>query len=359
MKNYFLLILCLPFISFSQGPEISIPENLVEPNPYGELLKVIDNYVELNNVSSLTKINKTSNNKIIDTVSKQFFNKNGSIIKMINYEKNEPKDSTVWQYDSNNVIQKWLSYQNNTQINSIYKYNNNGQIQTFEKANIKSGESISKNVDRTIQTFNYEHNLLIEQITEVYKNNNIAYKNAQNYKYENKKPIIQITSFKSYTYNYFNNGKLREIKEFNGSEIDENKLYKVDIFNYNQHGKLSIDSMSYGKDLQENKYQIAKYKYKEFNINLLESINATYDGHYRNATFIYNEQEKLLEILIETDLRSTSKLKTWMHPKADYSGYPIKYKEQFEYDEYGNIKSNKKFANEKLILEIEYIMKYK
>jgi hypothetical protein len=90
----------------------------------------------------------------------------------------------------------------------------------------------------------------------------------------------------------------------------------------------------------------------------LQTMHSKYKNFYRNVDFSYSNG-KLQEVNLTTNGNSAFLAFIISYRIADYYSFPLKYKEQFLYDEQGNRIAKKVLVNDELFSEVNYLFSYK
>jgi hypothetical protein len=350
MKKLLLLFCILPAAALAQKFSVDRPDDVLKQDPYTSIY-FADN-IDYKPVESIITISKNRyNNFRPDTLNAEYYNKNGFKTKSVRYYNNKLSTTTIFNYDTNGNLLSWHSFEKHSSTLAVYKYNKKKQLQETHKYTITPKNNKADTTKASRMLFKYDGDKLV-QIT----NNSLGMDVIEKFSYEQNKLVAKTGGFVSRKFLYGNDSKPRGIIEYMGGSIDTTKFMGIEKFVYSQAGKLITDSVLTTSNIKTNTYQVIDYAYYEN--GMLRTINSNYKNFYRNVLFFY-KNDKLDEIFLETNGNSAF-LKFMIHPKIDeYYTFPLKYSEQFVYDDKGNRISKKVFVNNELFSEVEYVVTYR
>lgn len=351
MKVIFIfLFISLSLISYAQKSVVDMPEDLVEPNPYQETyFNDITNYNKQNVKELIIIIKYSYNNFKSDTLNKNYYNKNGDLVKQIRYSGNIPTSTIIDKYYADNNLKSWQIFNKNSSTLTVYKYYNNGQIENISQFSIRMRGGKNDTSEISSLTYKYADNHLVE----------INFSNTYNeiYKYDGDVLLFKIGKYISKEFIYDNNGNLAKQNDYIGTDIVPTKLTGIKIYNYDNLNRLIKDSILTSANFKSNNYQITDYGYNDQ--GQLKTMNVSYDTSYRNIEFEYINNQ-IQKVNLTTNQPNGSYLRFWINSRIpEYYSFPINYNETFEYDQFGNRISKKTFVNGELFSDIEYKIIYR
>jgi hypothetical protein len=350
MKKFLLIICISPIVALSQKFSVDRPDEILKQNPYASIYFVDSNNYKL--IESILTIAKDKpNNFKPDTMNVDYYNSSGLKIKNIRYSNNKISTTAEYKYDDNGNLLSWHSFSKKSSTHALYKYNKRGQLLNTHKYTLDSRKDKIDTIEVSRMLFKYDADKLI-QIT----NNSLGMDVIEKFSYQQNKLINKTGGFVSKQILYANGKNPASIIEYMGAIIDSTKIMGLEKFTYTSDGKLITDSSLTSSNLKSKIYQVNQYAYYENGI--LRNIFSSYKNLFRNVLFIFNNG-KLKEVHLETNGNSAF-LKFLIPYKIDeYYTYPIKYLEQFTYDNHGNRIAKKIFVNNELFSEVNYLITYR
>lgn len=253
--KFLLIIFCFGYVHLVLGQEIT----------KADIIKF--------KIKSVATIDDEGKTKFIE-----FYNDKGDFIKQASFDDSDKLkvDRELIYNDSAQLVEE-RTYSTNGDINSKTNYYYDNKNQLIKKESISNGEvdavwnydydgkgnkilekQTSAIMGNYVTTFKYDINNLV--IQEDKTNNTIGKEERVNYKYSDKKQLLEKKT-KSYyfntvitlTYVYDEEGKLKELKEKSSDGVTSATTYE-----YNDKGLLISDTWedSLSKTLQKTSYQI-------------------------------------------------------------------------------------------------------
>lgn len=351
MKHIIIFLLFLPFIADAQISTVERPDMVTEPKPYESTY--FKNSYDYSKIKSLSTIVKNKNGiPLNDTLHIDFYNEDGLKVKQIKYETNQPKSTTSYSYNDNNLLSNWNLKEKNYSTQTHYTYDSNDQIVNTIQFRVRYSGEKTDTTWLSNKTFTYT-NKLLDRIS----SDNHGFTLIDHYAYDNGKLKEKTGGYTCKNLQYGKNDLPSEIREYAGGIIKEENLNGLKYFHYNELNQLVTDSILTGNNIPDQKYQVTNYTYSKN--GSLKSMSSTYDGDYRNVEFEY-ENGNITTVSLTTSVMNSAYLRFWIYSSlGEYYNSPVAYREHFVYDKYGNRKEKKTYINNEVQSEIEYKIFYR
>ncbi|MEL6866156.1 MAG: hypothetical protein AAFP19_17135 [Bacteroidota bacterium] len=345
LKYLLILLLLSPLFCLAQKTTVDRPDELIEPKPYQEAyFRDANDYSMMKSLTTLSKAKYQDFKR--DTLSKQYFDERGRLIKKIRYRNNSPNKTTIYQYTPKGDLQSWQIFEERFSTLTQYTYTPNHNIEQTQQWRINNKPAQNDSTLITTKSFTYDQDQLIQIIHNQ--------SSIEEYSYEGKLLHFKKGPYISKSFAYDEEEKLTQLYEYMGNKIDSTKRKGSKIYYYDPNNRLILDSIL---NHTTKVYQITEYSYQKD--GLLKSVKVRYGESYRNINFEYIDK-KINRVRIETNQSNNAYLHHWIdHRIANTYPFPIKYKEEFDYDQYGNRISKKVFVNDELYSEVNYQIIYR
>jgi hypothetical protein len=348
MRNIFLVIMLLPFAGLSQKFSVDRPEEVAKPDPYTAVyFGDRNNY---RNVTSVTTVVKDrSKNFKADTLFIDYYSKNLKV-GTIRFDNSRRSTTTQYRYNSKNDIASWQTLEKNATTLTKYSYNQAGQlIQTHQyRITIKAGKPDTAETSRML--FKYDK-LKLVQIT----NNVLGSDIVEQYHYNQDLLLSKTGGYVSKQFRRNLLGQVSIVEEYMGAVIDTTKLMGLETYTYDASGRVIQDSILTSSNMKAANFEAIQYHYGAN--GLLDEMRSTYKSFVQNVHFSYVDR-RMKTVYVETNGNSAFLRFMINFRIPEYYSFPIKYREEFEYDAVGNKISRKVFVNDELFTDVQYLIQY-
>tara|TARA_R110002072_G_scaffold48099_6_gene131592 strand:- start:697 stop:1752 length:1056 start_codon:yes stop_codon:yes gene_type:complete len=342
-----VLLIGLSQFLFGQKTSPDRPELIIDPNPFqDEYFKDHYNYTKTKEIIGINK--KTSNNFQGDTMFKNYYRKDGQMLKKVRYSANVPKIIRSYKYDSDGILKSWVHESKGSKLRAKYYYDSIARFSRITQYNIRKRKGV---LDSNLQS----------DARYFYQNNRISAIESFNgikdiYSYKNQKLVEKTGAYIAKTFDYNNQGHLIEIREYMGGKVDAQKLMGIKKFYYNSQNQLICDSILTSANFESNTYQITHY---EYDINdKLSRMEVKFGASFCKVNFEYqNNRISNCELLTNDINRKVAYLRFPIPSGIPYNKAGlVKYREVFSYDENGNKTGKEVFVDDALFFELEYLL---
>lgn len=342
-----LWFVLIPFGLFSQTTSPERPDLSIEPDPFSsEYFKDYYDYTKTKLIISINK--KKAKNFEGDTIFKSYYSTKGFLEKRIRYAGNSPKNTTLYFYNKKGQLQIWTYKGKGADLKANYSYNKDGLISKIEQYVYKHSGGLRDSTLRSKSNYFYDDQLLkrIES-----NSSTIEY-----FKYEKERLIEKTGGYISKRFSYYPNGKLKEIREYTGGEIDNSNLRSLKKFHYNAQNQLICDSILTSANFTSKIFQITHYRYSKE--GKLENFKAQFDDSFSDVTLLYQSDRIIGTKVLTNDLNHNVAYLRFPMPSgiSRNSGGLLNYRDEFIYDENGNKTMKKVFVEDQLFFEIEFVL---